>query len=239
MKGFSIKPLCSFQFPMITTCMRVVSQSTNFRHDCQSCRPILSVKSQFQDAWLGNERHPDVHAIYEVVRTRENDTKYKQYLSVLLPIVTFLASVNANWYSDRVEAARNFAAEGEERGNEQNRWIGPLRSCPLGDRGKTDFCPNTSCELCYIIQLTPGNMRITATASSSRSVRMVSSALKLLSNSLCSVSRAHLHSNNETIPGWKALLLSKVVVGRKCRANADGSTLTELPNGYDSVSAVP
>ena len=223
---------------MITKCVGVVSQVTKFRRICQSYGPILSVRSQFQDAWSGDERSPEVRAIYEVVRTKVNDTKYGQYLSVLLPIATFLTLINAHGYSDRIEGARSLASDVTERGNEQHKWIGSRRKCLLGDEGMTDFCQDTSCELCYTTRLTLGNMRITATASSSRYVRMLSSALELLSNSLCSVSRSNLYSQNESPSGWKALLMSKVVIGRGYPLDADGTAPTELPNDYDSVSTV-
>ena len=65
---------------MITKCMGMVSKPTSFSRVCQSFRPILSVKEQFQDSWSGNGGFPDVRAIYEVVTTKENRAKYKQYL---------------------------------------------------------------------------------------------------------------------------------------------------------------
>ena len=222
---------------MITKCVGVVSQLTKSRRIRQSYGPILSVKSQFQDAWSGNERSPEVRAIYEVVRTKVNDTKYGQYLSVLLPIATLLTLIDAHGYSDRIEGARSLASDVTERGNEQHKWIGSRRRCLLGDGGVTDFCQDTSCELCYTTKLSLGNMRITATASSSRYVPMLSSA-KLLSNSFCSVSRSNLYSHNESPSGWKALLMSKVVIGRGYPLDANGTAPTELPNDYDSVSTV-
>ena len=118
---------------------------------------------------------PDVRGIYKVVITMESDTNYQQYRSVLLPIATFLTSVNANWYRANI-------------GNEQGRWIEAPRNCGLGDHwGRTEFCSNTEpwCYLCSIVKLSYDfSVGLFTTEAPLRSVYMLSSALKLLSNSL-------------------------------------------------------
>ena len=69
---------------------------------------------------------------------------------------------------------------------------------------------------------------------------MPSDALKLLSDSLLSVSRADLSSHNEKPSEWaKAMLLSKVVVGREKPIGTNGTAPPELSDsGFDSVSAI-
>ena len=63
-----------------------------------------------------------------------------------------LTLINARGRSNRIEMSRNFASEGEHRGNEHSRWHGMTRKCNFGDEGITDFCLDASCSLCCIIK---------------------------------------------------------------------------------------
>jgi hypothetical protein len=100
---------------------------------------------------LHNDNCPDVRAIYKVVSTRANVTRYEQYLSVSPPAATF-TFIDARGYSNRVEMERNFASEGEHRGNERSRWHGTTRKCKIGDKGVTRFCVDGTCSLCCIMR---------------------------------------------------------------------------------------
>ena len=59
---------------------------------------------------------------------------------------------DARGRSDKVEIARNFASQGESRGNEGDRWHGTTRKCVIGDKGVTEFCSDISCSLCCIMK---------------------------------------------------------------------------------------
>ena len=48
--------------------------------------------------------------------------------------------------------ARNFALEGEFRGNERSRWHGTTRKCKVGDKGVTKLCADSSCSMCCILR---------------------------------------------------------------------------------------
>ena len=51
------------------------------------------------------------------------------------------------------------------------------------------------------------------------------------------IPRSHWYSKNAGITSeWKALLLNKVVVGKGKKQSRWGPSLTETPEGYDSVS---
>lgn len=153
---------------------------------------MLSVESQFRSAWSGDGMSPDVRGIYKVVITTQSDTNYQQYRSVLFPITTFLTSVNANWYRANIE-------------NEQDRWIEAARICNLGDHwGEIKFCSNTEprCYLCSIVKLSYDfSVGLFTTEAPLRFVYMLSSALKLLSNSFRSVLGQTYTRMMEILPG--------------------------------------
>ena len=156
---------------------------------------MLQVKLQFQGAWLHNDKCPEVRAIYKVVSARENDVRYHRYLSVSITHRRLPTLIDGCGYSDRVETQRNFALEGEHRGNECSRWHGTTRKCKVGDKGTIRFCPDTSCSLCCIMKTSFDlkffgkktnfgrfGVGIYTTATSSKSVHIFSGALKMLSN---------------------------------------------------------
>ena len=91
--------------------------------------------------------------------------------------------------------ARNFALEGEFRGNERSRWHGTTRKCKVGDKGVTKLCADSSCSMCCILRTSYDlkffgkktnfgrfGIGIYTTATSSKSVHIFSGALKMLSN---------------------------------------------------------
>ena len=82
-------------------------------------------------------------------------------------------------------------------------------------------------------------MRLIFTSTSSRSVYILSNAFKLLPNSLLSVSRSDLLSYNERPSERKAMMLSKLVVGREDHINANDAAPPRLStSSFDSVSAI-
>lgn len=210
---------------------------------------MFQVESQFSKKWLHNNPCPKIRAIYKIVCTTANVEKFQQYLSVSLAINhrRSLKLIDAHYYSDEVEAIGNFSSQNRSRGNENRRWHGTVRKCNLGDQGQTKLCADAACFLCGIIKTSfditfsarnPKFKRfgvgIYTSATSSKFVPNPSSVSELQPNSL--FLRAGDYSVNGRPSNWKAMLLNKVVVGKGYKTKVDNVTLTQPPDGFDSVS---
>lgn len=114
---------------------------------------MLVVASQFRKKWLHNLKCPEVREIYKIVSPKENIERYQQYLSVsLLIIMKCLILIHSHNHRDEVETRGKFASRKKSRGNENRRWHGTTRTCNIGDKGETEFCPDSSCSLCCIMK---------------------------------------------------------------------------------------
>jgi hypothetical protein len=167
-----------------------------------------SVASQFQRKWLHNTQCPEVRAIYKIVNTTKNLKKYEKY-------------------RDRVEEKHQFVSQGRSYANEHRRWHGTTRECTIGDEGETEFCSDPSCSLCCIMKTT-FDLSVSAKKTNFRRFGM---GIYTSSTS----SKTDTYSRNGSTSTWKAMLLSRVVVGRGYKMTADNTTLTKPPAGFDSI----
>ncbi|KAF9790543.1 hypothetical protein BJ322DRAFT_999764 [Thelephora terrestris] len=172
-----------------------------------------SVKKQFTRSWRHDTTCPKVKRVYKIIVTEASLNQYQVYL-------------------DSVEARGDFLATGKSRGNENRRWHGTKRRCCIGDKGTTKICTNSRCSLCRIIQ---NSFDITLSKKATGWGRF-GAGIYTSSTS----SKSNDYSKNRGInSNWKALLLNKVVVGNGKKVTKNKTSLTEPPEGYDSVVAVP
>jgi len=168
-----------------------------------------SVANQFQESWRHPTACPTVRAIYLIVSQQQMLDKYKAY-------------------RDATEARGNFVSKQRSAGNEQRRWHGTSRQCTLGDSGNTQLCSASNCSLCGIIQ-TSFSLKYfkkkTGWGRFGRGIYLSSTSSK--SNDYS--------SNSDPNSPWKAILLTKVVVGKGYKMKNDDTTLTSPPAGFDSV----
>lgn len=164
-----------------------------------------SVETQFIQSWRHNTVCPEVKAVYKIIGTDANSNQYQRYL-------------------DWVESRGNFVAMGKSPGNEKRRWHGVRRKCRLGDPGNTTFCIDPGCSLCRITETT-FDIKFSKGGRFGTGIYTSSSSSK--SNEFC--------KNVGFTSELKALLLCRVVVGSGKKLIQDDTTLTEPPQGYDSV----
>jgi len=134
-------------------------------------------------------------------------------------------------YLNKVESKGEFLAGGKSRGNENRRWHGTRRVCNIGDQGVTDFCDDSSCSLCCIIQTSFDISFFKGATGWGRFGRGI------YTSSTSSKSNDYSKNDDSLVSDWKALLLNKVVVGNGKKLFNDDTTLTEPPGVYDSVLA--
>ena len=148
-----------------------------------------------------------------------------------------------------VEARGCFTTLGLNPGNQRRRWHGTNRKCNIGDDGRTSFCSSSRCSLCRIIKTSFdvslakqktgwgrfGSGIYTSSVSSKSATRSSVVAIWAL---IRGVSRANDYSENLVDSPWKAILLNLVVVGEAKVYKTDRPTLTEPPEGYDSVRSM-
>ncbi|KAH9967415.1 hypothetical protein BC827DRAFT_1173986 [Russula dissimulans] len=116
-------------------------------------------------------------------------------------------------------------------GNTRRRFHGTTRKCGLGDdSSKTALCNMISCNLCRIVQRSFELARASENTSFKRfGVGIYTSATS---------SKANDYSTSTASP-WKAMLLNDVVMGKAIKLTWTDTSLTEPPQGYDSVIGEP
>lgn len=172
-----------------------------------------SVVEQFNQSW----RHPTPNGLPTV----------RKVYSVLAPAAT---TARYQGYKVSVEARGQHASPTRAAGNENRRWHGTFRECRLGDKGHTQFCHSPACSLCCILK---SSFDLSMYKKNTKWGRF-GAGIYTSSTS----SKANDYSRNSPqSSNLKALLLSKVVVGKGCKMKHDNPTLTAPPAGFDSVLA--
>ncbi|KAL1666938.1 hypothetical protein GGF50DRAFT_125280 [Schizophyllum commune] len=171
-----------------------------------------SVARQFQDSWRHRTSIPAVRQIYFIQPPREIVNQYKQY-------------------REEVESRGHFTAQGLTKGNENRRWHGTKRQCRLGDDGQNHLCDMPSCSLCSIIRTSFDLSFFKGRTGWGRFGK------GLYTSSTSSKANDYSMNAGDTPSTCKAILLTKVVVGRGHKMLHDKTDLTEPPVGHDSVLA--
>jgi len=169
-----------------------------------------SVADQFKSSWRHASTCPPVKGVYKIVAPQAS-----------------LASYNA--YRAAVEARGQFVAAGRSAGNENRRWHGTRRECNFGDQGQTQMCTSTTCSLCCIVRT---SFDLSCFGKKTGWGRF---GKGIYTSSTSSKSNDYCH--NDCQSNLKAMILSKVIVGKGCKMTQDNTTLTAPPAGYDSVLA--
>ncbi|CAG7849688.1 SubName: Full=Uncharacterized protein {ECO:0000313/EMBL:CCA74100.1} [Serendipita indica DSM 11827] len=155
--------------------------------------------------------------------------KTAKFIYLILMNATQNASYNA--YRDRVEQEGGFAAKGRTPGNENRRFHGTTRACLLGDPGNTQLCSDSTCGLCGIIR-TSFDLKFYKgkTGWGRFGCGLYTSATSSKSDS---------YTSNKKTSQYKAMLLSKVIVGNGYKLTNNSTQLTGPPAGYHSVLGEP
>ncbi|KAF9644284.1 ADP-ribosylation [Thelephora ganbajun] len=171
-----------------------------------------NVANQFQRSWRHPTLCPKIRAIYKIVERPEIMDRY-------------------NVYRNAVEFRGGFTAKGITSGNQQRRWHGTNRGCRVGESGQTTLCYSPQCALCSIIRTSfdiAHSKKKTGWGRFGNGIYTSSTS-----------SKSNDYSNNIVSSPWKAVLLAYVAVGRAKTFETDQPTLTQPPNGYDSVIGEP
>lgn len=171
-----------------------------------------SVARQFQDSWRHRSSIPPVRGVYMIQPPREVVDQYKEY-------------------REEVEGRGHFTAQNLTKGNEHRRWHGTKRQCRLGDEGQTSLCDAPTCALCSIIRTSFDLRFFKGNTGWGRFGK------GLYTSSTSSKSNDYSANLGETQSTCKAVLLTKVVVGKGFKVLHNNTKLTEPPPGYDSLIA--
>ncbi|GBE87733.1 hypothetical protein SCP_1104100 [Sparassis crispa] len=117
-------------------------------------------------------------------------------------------------------------------GNTCRRWHGTVRACQLGnDDGMHELCRNPACSLCEIIR---SSFQLTRVGQRTNFGRFGAGIYTSATSSKA----------NDYVAEWgdspyRAMLLSKVVMGKAIKLQMGDQRLTKPPQGYDSVVGEP
>ncbi|KIO18084.1 hypothetical protein M407DRAFT_32231 [Tulasnella calospora MUT 4182] len=166
--------------------------------------------NQFYASWRHkNKRMPIIAHVYKITLGQELMSSYRAY-------------------QNAVETRGGFSAMGMSKGNECRRWHGTTRLCNLGDHpSNTSCCQRYDCALCCILW---SSFRVDKVNSSGRSFNRFGPGIYSSSAS----SKADDYSTSAAQSYYKAMLLTKVIVGHGYKAYRDGE-VTSPPSGYNSV----
>ncbi|KAL1740194.1 hypothetical protein HDZ31DRAFT_47990, partial [Schizophyllum fasciatum] len=171
-----------------------------------------SVARQFQDSWKHGTPTPPVRQIYFIQPPRKVVDQYKEY-------------------REDVESRGHFTAQKLTKGNEHRRWHGTKRQCRLGDDGQTQLCDIEKCALCSIIRTSFDLSFFMDRTGWGRFGK------GLYTSSTSSKANDYSANVGDTPSLWKAVLLTKVVVGRGHKMLYNKPDMTAPPAGHDSVLA--
>ncbi|PVF95500.1 ADP-ribosylation [Serendipita vermifera] len=177
------------------------------------------VEKQFIQKWLHNPNTPPTI-----------DRVYRIHLPTTL-------TENYEAYRGSVEETGNFISQGLAEGNERRRFHGTKRECRIGDNGNTKMCKSLACSLCRIMKHGFDLSMVGAATGFSRFGRGVYTSATSSKSDWYSVNLA-----NSTVGGvssLKAMLLTKVVVGKGKKLLQGDVTLTSPPPGFNSVIGEP
>ncbi|KAG8816321.1 hypothetical protein FRC19_000441 [Serendipita sp. 401] len=179
----------------------------------QSHPQFTDISNQFQTKW----RHTNV--------------PFKPAKHIYFILISAASEAAYVAYRTKVEQEGNFLKRGWTEGNQSRRFYGATRQCMLGDPGNTELCPNQTCDLCEIIR-TSFDLQFQRgqTGSGSSGYELYTSATSSKSDS---------YTTNKTPSPLKAMLMTKVVVGRGYKMTQDDTTRTAPPPGYHSVLREP
>ncbi|KAG8816814.1 hypothetical protein FRC18_000807 [Serendipita sp. 400] len=134
-------------------------------------------------------------------------------------------------YKAKVEREGNFVASGRTEGNENRRFHGSTRQCRLGDPGNTQLCSNTNCPLCGILRTSFDLAFFKVKTGFARFGRG--------HYTTATSSKSDSYSTNGSTSSYKAIIMTKVVVGRGYKMTQNAQTLTAPPTGFHSVLGEP
>ncbi|KAJ3011920.1 hypothetical protein HKX48_006566, partial [Thoreauomyces humboldtii] len=199
-----------------------------------------SVADQFDSTW----RHPmNIKAkgnIYAVYKIQVRPDIMKRY----------------DAYREKVEASGKFSGKKNgtkvlTRGNEQRRFHGTSLLCNLGmPNGTVQFCKNSGCSTCSIIQSSFDMRFYGATSRVSSSAECFGTSIghslhafrqgTLGRGIYTSATSSKSHDYTKTArPPYRAMLLNTVVCGKIKRMSSTATHLTDAPSGFDAVVGEP
>ncbi|EIM89175.1 ADP-ribosylation [Stereum hirsutum FP-91666 SS1] len=170
-----------------------------------------SVAHQFEVTWRHPTTCPPVSKIYQIIGDAPSVDAYTAYKQAL-------------------ENAEDFQSQNLAEGNEERRWHGTKRACQLGDPGHTKLCTHTSCSLCNIIRNSFDLKHFGERTGWGRfGCGLYTSSTSSKSNDYAK------NTHSATSSPFKAMILSKVAVGRAYKSKQNMENATKPPRGYDSV----
>ncbi|KAA1474713.1 ADP-ribosylation [Dentipellis sp. KUC8613] len=178
----------------------------------QGNRHFESVAHQFYASWRHPTPCPSVQKIYSITTKASAVSAYKDYRT-------------------RLECIGHFVSQNRSEGNEERRWHGTKRTCFLGDPGHTKMCNDSACHLCNIICTSFDMSHIGSSHGGGRFGR----GLYTSSTSSKSDTPYTRNEGQATSSRYKAMLLTKVAVGKGYKSRVDMRGITSPPNGYHSV----
>ncbi|EGN92096.1 hypothetical protein SERLA73DRAFT_99752 [Serpula lacrymans var. lacrymans S7.3] len=169
------------------------------------------IVNQFKKSWRIATAQATIKKVYKVVCTGSSVAQYNKYRA-------------------GVEARGHFKRRKLPEGNERRRWHGTRRECKLGDPGNTKLCKVPTCNVCNIMR---SSLKVSQ-AGKNYGMRF-GAGVYTSSSSETSVAYCRNSPNNPS--PYKAMFLTKVVVGRTIKPLMDQPAWTAPPAGYDSVVA--
>ncbi|KAF8630193.1 hypothetical protein AX15_003068 [Amanita polypyramis BW_CC] len=176
---------------------------------------FTQLEQKFRDGWKHNDKDtPPVQAIFKILSSEDTLKPFIQYRSKVAG--TFFTSLF--WACD---------------GNEQLLFHGTTRGCLLGEENSSVYlCELTDCLLCNIIR----NSFDVEKCGLKNKFRRFGSGIYVTA---CS-SKADDYSKNDSKNAvFRAMLVSRVVVGKSYRRRYNAVHMTEPPLGYHSVFGEP
>ncbi|CAG7851177.1 SubName: Full=Uncharacterized protein {ECO:0000313/EMBL:CCA71846.1} [Serendipita indica DSM 11827] len=177
--------------------------------------------------------HPKFRDVANQFDTKWTHTNMAPQTAKFIYLILINAAQNFSYnaYRDRVEQEGGFATKGRMPGNESLRFHGTTRACLLGDPGNTQLCSDSTCGLCGIIR-TSFDLKLYKgkTGWGQFGCGFYTSATSSKSDS---------YTSNKKASQYKAMLISKVIVGNGYKLTNNATQLTGPPAGYHSVLGEP
>lgn len=121
---------------------------------------------------------------------------------------------------------------GIQGANTRRRFHGTVRRCRLGDSDDlTAFCGEDACSLCSILKSSFERARAGERTNFGRfGAGIYTSATS---------SKANDYVHEHSVTPYRTMLLNEVIMGKAIKLTQEDQSLTEAPQGYDSVVGEP